>query len=133
MRWLSLLCVLGACDPVWHVGNIAKPTAPTTDACIDGALHDTTYTIRPMSENQPKRGWYVDSPGHELRLTWDPAQPQSLTLVMLGLGTAPPPNTLQAYRQMRDVVLEKVNAKCGPFHAGPEHCLRMTCDSGATP
>jgi hypothetical protein len=133
MKCLVLLGVLGACDPVWHIGNIAKPAVPATDACIDSALHETTYSINPMGENAPKRGWYVNSPGRQLRATWDPAQPQSLTLVMMGVGTAPPPNTLQAYRQMRDVVLEKLNAKCGTFDAGPEHCMRMTCDSGAPP
>jgi hypothetical protein len=82
-----------------------------------------------MGENAPKRGWYVSSRTRQLRVTWDPEQPQSLTLLMLGVGTRPPPNALESYRFMRDAVLVKVNARCGPFDAGPEHCLRMHCSS----
>lgn len=132
MRLAFLLGVLGACDPVWHVANVTTPTATTraNEACVDAALHATTFTIKPMGENAPKRGWYVSAPSNRtLRVTWDPTQPQKLTLLMVGVGQHAPPDTLVAFRSMREAVLEKVRDTCGPFDPGPEHCLRMQCAS----
>lgn len=67
-------------------------------------------------------------------VVWDPKTPQSITLHIGGVGTAPPPNSVPVFRQMRDAVIAKLTETCGPFDVGAESCARVEdCKIAATP
>jgi hypothetical protein len=131
MRTLLIFCALGGCDPVWHIENAATAQASTQPdaACIEDVLRASGYPVKPSEiQAAPVHGWYVGTTTRpELRVTWDPRQPQTLALEMLGVGTQPPTGSVPAYRTMRDAVMTEVAQTCGPFELGPESCARLEC------
>ena len=126
MRLLLFVCLLGACDPVWKIENVATASAGTQadGTCIETALKQTGYEVKPSGEvAAPKRGWYAGN----IRVTWDPARAQVVDLAVYGVGTQPPYGTLPTFRTRRDMIMTKLNETCGPFELGPESCQRVDC------
>jgi len=140
MRLLVLPCVLlglAGCDPVWHVTNVAtaQPATKADAACIEAGVRAAGYDVQPStSVAAPVVGWRVsDKARGRVHVMWDPKTPQSLTLDIGGVGTAPPPDLVPAFRQMRDAIVAKVTETCGPFDVGAESCARVAdCKVAAT-
>src|SRR4051812_33948165 len=76
MRSLVLVFLVAACDPVWHVDNVAtaKQPATPTEACVEGAIKASGLKVSDVSgqaSNRPARDWYVGG----ARVQWDPKTP----------------------------------------------------------
>jgi hypothetical protein len=129
MRLLLVVGCLSACDPGWHVRNVAtaSPTTKTDAACIEAGLRATGYTVKKASSDKATAiEWYVDDPKRaHMRVNWDPRKATAIELMSLGVGTAPPAGAVENYRTMREATVAKLTETCGPFQIGPEDCMRV--------
>ncbi len=130
MRLLLAICCLAACDPGWHVRNVATASSTTnTDAaCIEAGLQASGYPVKRVSSEKAKAiEWYVGGSEHaQMRVNWDPSKPTVIDLAVLGVGTAPPSGAVENYRKVRDTTVAKLTETCGPFQVSDEECMRVT-------